>query len=441
MFCGIDFGTTNSTIALAKTGEKPQLVSFPNGKNTIPTAIFYPGERNAKPLFGDDAVSAYIAGEPGRFMRSMKRILGSDLMSSGTIINNSFVHFHTILEYFVRHLKEHAENYCDENLDSVVMGRPVRFRNNDPEGDKRAQDELEKITAAVGFKNIQFQFEPIAAAYAHEIELQDECIACVVDIGGGTSDFTVIRLGPKLKNKIDRTDDVLANSGVRIGGNDFDKNLSIKCFMPEFGFGTLGGGKIKYDKILPLSTVPYYTLSEWSKVNSMYVPKEINFIRKMLFSAQEPEKVKRLLELVENEKGHILLSAVEKTKIQLTEHDDIDITLKFISDNPKINVHRNEFEESMQYNMGIISQSLDECISQSQIKPENIQMVILTGGSTEIPALQNMVKEYFPNAKISQENKLSSVGLGLAYDSLRRFINFRNNENILRTTKNLYDGR
>ena len=420
--CGIDFGTTNSAISIVKVGCLPELVPFANGKNTMPTAIFYPAERGALPLFGEAAVTAYIEGERGRFMRSMKRVLGSNLMGTGTRINDVMMRFEQILGQFVGNLKALAETYAGEQIENVIMGRPVHFRDGDEDGDKRAENELRNIAKAVGFKNIEFQFEPIAAAYAHETKLQKERLACVVDIGGGTSDFTIIKIGPNLKNKLNRSDDILANTGVRIGGNDFDKDLCLKCFMPEFGFGTLGGGKSKYDKILPLATAPYRTLSEWSSVNSMYVPKEINYVKKMLYNAQEPEKVKRLLELVESETGHTLLAAVEQTKIMLTNKEQIGINLHFISDAPKIKATKSEFEQSMTRDIDIISQSVNECIVQAQIKPSDVQMVILTGGSTEIPIIQQKMTEYFPNAELSQENKLSSVGLGLAYDSQRRFL-------------------
>ncbi len=320
------------------------------------------------------------------------------------------------------------------------MGRPVHFRDGDTAGDQRAENELHKIANSVGFHNVEFQFEPIAAAYAHEIKLQSERLACVIDIGGGTSDFTIIKIGPKLKNKIDRTDDILASTGIRIGGNDFDKDLCLKCFMPEFGFGTLGGGKSKYDKILPLATMPYYTLSEWSSVNSMYIPKEINFAKKMLYNAQEPEKVKRLVELLEKENGHTLLTAVEQTKIQLTDREQVGITLNFISDEPRIRATKREFEQSMTRDIENISKSINECIMQAQIKPNDVQMIILTGGSTEVPIIQQKMTEHFPNAELSQENKLSSVGLGLAYDSRRRFNN-GNSRNTASINKMINNGR
>lgn len=161
-------------------------------------------------------------------MRSMKRVLGSNLMSVGTRINNKPVKFEFILGKFLKNIKEKSDIFAGREIENVVMGRPVHFRDDDPKGDARAQDELKMIAQSVGYKNIEFQYEPIAAAFAHETKIPNETLACIVDIGGGTSDISIVKLGEKLQKKLDRTDDILASTGVRIGGNDFDKNLSIK---------------------------------------------------------------------------------------------------------------------------------------------------------------------------------------------------------------------
>ncbi len=174
-------------------------------------------------------------------------------------------------------------------------------------------------------------------------------------------------------------------------------------------------------KVLPLPTTIYRDLAEWSKVNTLYVPKEINMAKKMVFAAHEPEKVKRLLEILQNEQGHTLLTAVEQTKIALTEKEKINITLNFLSDAPVIRTDKSSFEDSLQNDIKRISESVQECLTQAQVKPEDIQLVVLTGGSTEIPHIQEVMCSHFPNAELSQSNKLSSVGLGLAYDSMRRF--------------------
>lgn len=414
-YCGIDFGTSNSSIAIAGSRQMPVLVPVENTKDTIPSTIFY-GTDSPVPLFGNAAIAAYINGEQGRFMRSLKRVLGTDLMSAGTIINGKSAKFENILIQFIKHLKRKAEVISKEEINNIVMGRPVHFRDNDPKGDATAENELRQIAGQVGFKNIAFQYEPIAAAYAHEANLKGESLACVVDIGGGTSDFTVIRLGSEHRLKADRSDDILASSGVRIGGNDFDKSLCISSFMPALGMKTTYG-----NKNLPVPSSQYFDLAEWSKVNSAYSFQNQRIIRQVLSEAHDKNKYARLLELVEKEKGHELLGQVEAAKIALTNANENLQILKFLQDKPEIKSNRQEFNNAIKDNVEKTRQAVMECLVQAQAKAEEIELIILTGGSTEIPYVQKELCGIFPKAAISGENKLSSVGLGLAYDSLRIF--------------------
>lgn len=436
--CGIDFGTTNTACALAINQETPKLIELEGNELTIPSAIFFAA--NKEIYYGRSAMKMYMNGQTGRCMRSLKRVLGSNLMTSGTLINNRKTSFNDIIGYFLSHIKDKIDTAAGEPVENAVIGRPVHFRDNDEDGDFRAENELRKIATNIGFKNIEFQYEPIAAAFAHEIKLAEEKLACVIDIGGGTSDFTIIKIGRSLIKKQSRKDDILGSTGIRIWGNDFDKNLSIKSFMPIFGYGTQQGGQSKYDKIIDLPTVPFRTMSEWSSINSMYNYKELNFAKKMLFNSLEKEKLRRFVELIEKEKGYSLLTAVEKTKMRLTDDDEVNVRLKFISDMPEVNVKRDDFEESMQWNIKNIFDKVDECLNQAQVQKEDIEFVILTGGSTEIPLIQRLVENYFPNAEMSQGNKLSSVGLGLAYDSSRRFNNVPDNHlqviNAIQKSKN-----
>lgn len=414
-FCGIDFGTSNSSIAISSASHQPTLVELEGDKFTIPSTIFY-GQESAHPIFGRQAVAAYTNGYEGRFMRSLKRVLGTDLMSAGTQINDKSVKFENILARFLKHLKQQAENNVQQEIKHVVMGRPVHFRDGDQQGDIRAEQELQKVAQMAGFEHIVFQFEPIAAAYAHEDKISDEKLACVVDIGGGTSDFSIIRLGVKLKNKINRSDDILASSGVRIGGNDFDKALCIKSFMPVFGLGTTYGAKT-----LPVPTSQYYDLAEWSKVNSVYNYKNFKIVNEVLADAHQPLKYQRLQELISQEKGHHLLALVEESKIELTETSNLVKKIDFLNDRPQVKTSKADFEKSIASNVTNISQSINECLLQAGVKKEAINLIVLTGGSTEIPFVQSQMCAHFPHAIISGENKLSSVGLGLAFDSRRRF--------------------
>ena len=414
---GIDFGTTNSSAAISD-GNVVRMVDVENGKDTIPTALFFPDKSN-QVYYGRNAQNEYTSGDkPGRFMRSMKRVLGTSLMRTGTVINGKAMRFDAIVGYFVKYLKQQIDKAAGHNVECVVMGRPVHFRDDDPEGDKRAEQELEKIAIAAGFKQVAFQYEPIAAAFAHEQDIKSDKLAFVADIGGGTSDFTVIRLSPERKFNFDRTSDVLANTGVRIGGNDFDKALSMKSFMPCFGLGTEYKA---YDKNIYLPTAPFISLSTWSSVNDVYNYKTLNMAKGYVVWGLEPEKTKSLYEIIENRLGHQNLDYVENAKIALSSAAEYDVKLDFLSDTPTIKTNRKTFETAIEQDVKKIQKSVQECLNIAKIKNTDIELVILTGGSTEIPYISRVMQSYFPNAKLSSENKMASVGLGLAYDAMRRF--------------------
>ncbi len=414
-FCGIDFGTSNSSIAVASITQKPQMIAVEDEHITIPSAIFYENNKS-QPVFGRLALQKYMSGEEGRLMRSLKRVLGTDIMQNGTILHGKSVKFENILAQYIKFMKEKAENFVHENIEKVVMGRPVHFRDNDKKGDIEAEKQLKDVAEKAGFKEIYFQYEPIAAAYAHEENIKGEKLACVIDIGGGTSDFSIIRLGEKLKSKKNRYDDILADSGIRIGGNDFDKDLSIKSFMPELGMHTTYGKKNLF-----VPTSQYFDMSEWSKINMAYTYQNKKIINEVLTEAHNPEKYTRLLELYEQEAGHKLLWLVENAKIKLSNQPQVMTILDFLSGKPQIQSTDLVLSEAVKNDLSKVKNSVQECLSQAQIKAEKIDLIILTGGSTEIPIVKNELCQVFPNAEISAKDKLTSVGLGLAYDGYHYF--------------------
>ncbi|WP_258102182.1 Hsp70 family protein [Marinoscillum pacificum] len=412
--CGIDFGTSNSAIAINEE-HRIQLVPVEQNSLTIPSAMFYK-RRQHQPYFGKEAMQMFLAGEEGRFMRSLKRVLGTSIMNQGTMINGKPLKFQKIIGGFVQNLKEKAEAENQQSIEHVVMGRPVHFVDHNVPADDQAQLELEEIARSVGFKHVEFQFEPIAAAYAHEVGLLSEKLALIVDIGGGTSDFTVIKLSNKYITKSDRTEDILANTGVRVGGNDFDKNLSLSAFMPEFGYRSTYG-----DKGLEVPLKPFHEMSEWSKVNFLYTPKILMQTRQMVAQSHDRVRYQRMLSLLENETGHTLLETIEHSKIELTNSTTVTAPLEYIETGLSIDVESTVFELAIQKNLEKISAEALKCVELAGITPEAIGLVVLTGGSTEIPLVQHLFKNLFANADISEENKLSSVTIGLAHEAGRKF--------------------
>src|SRR6185437_2475505 len=235
--CGLDFGTSNSAIGVVRQGA-PVLAPLEGGDTLIPSAVFFDYENKGNVLFGAAAIDTYIGQHDGRLMRALKSILGSPLIDEKTALGSKMVALTEVVELFVRHLKERAQVFAGEELTAVVHGRPVRFVDDDDEADAKAQRVLGAIANRVGFRDVAFVYEPIAAAYHYEQSSTDEEIVLIADIGGGTSDFTVIRIGPERARKPDRTSDILANDGVRVGGTDFDSLLSLDAVMPLLGLGT-----------------------------------------------------------------------------------------------------------------------------------------------------------------------------------------------------------
>jgi hypothetical chaperone protein len=412
--CGIDFGTSNSSVAVAGNGSV-ELVLIEEGSATIPSAIFFPADHTPA-HFGRDAVRNFLSRREGRLMRSLKRVLGTSVMKHGTMVNGKVLRFERIISSFLNHLRTTTNTFVGQEIENVVMGRPVHFVDNDNSADSRAEDELRRIAMMTGFKNVHFQFEPIAAAFAHEINVSGEKLAVIADIGGGTSDFTVIRISSAYVNKADRTSDILANTGVRVGGNDFDKELSLAVVFPELGYASTYGAKR-----LEVPLKYYHDLAEWSKVNFLYTPKVTVHVRELLHESHDKPRFSRLLKILEQESGHAVLAAAEDTKLSLTTEPVYNAQFPFLEPGFSIPVSREKFEESIHNEITSIETSILECVRNAGVTTPDIQLVILTGGSTEVPIVQSSLRRIFPNATVSDQNKLSSVGLGLAYDSRRRF--------------------
>jgi hypothetical chaperone protein len=412
--CGIDFGTSNSSIATA-TADNIRLIPVENENVTIPSAMYFLRKDNT-PFYGRAAMDMFLAKNPGRLMRSLKRVLGTSVMKQGTMVNGELMKFDQIIASFLKNLKDKAELQSGGAIEHVVMGRPVHFVDQDEQADARAESELRFIATQLGFKHVEFQYEPIAAAFAHEANVQGEQLALVVDLGGGTSDFTVIRLSNKNMQKNDRTSDILANTGVRLGGNDFDKELSLAAIMPELGYRTTFGAK---NLEVPLRH--YFDLSEWSKVNFLYTNKIIFQAKQLLYECHDKVKYGRLIKVLEQETGHALLAVTEGTKIALTSADEYEAPFDFLETDLSIPVKRELFNTAIQQKTSKIAGSALDCLQMAQIPASAIELVIMTGGSTEIPLIQEEFKKLFPNATWADENKLSSVGLGLAYDSWNKF--------------------
>lgn len=406
----VDFGTSNSAAALVE-GDNVRLLALEDGKAILPSAIFF--HDNQEVLVGTQAIRDYIEGEDGRLFRSIKSILGTSLVNESMRLGCRSVSFLDVIEIFMRQIQQVAQRQSDSEIKKIVLGRPVHFHNHKPEADDKAQSELYKVAKSLGFQDIVFQYEPIAAAFAHERHVQKETLACVIDLGGGTSDFTVIRCKPAHDIRADRSDDILATHGVRIGGTNFDTAFSLADFMPHLGMGSRYYSPFEKDKTLDMPKKLYHDLSTWPLVHLGQSPRAIQDVKDIQPTSQDQEALGRLLYLQQNNLGHALLKFVEDTKIELSDRDELAVTWEEL----ELSVHAEQkrFQETTAGLIDGIEAAMNDCLYQAGVKADDIELVIITGGTSYLPAVRALIKRDFAAAQISQDGAFDSVGLGLGY--------------------------
>jgi hypothetical chaperone protein len=413
--CGLDFGTSNSTLGRIGADGQPHLLALEGGQPTMPSVLFFSFESD-RVFFGREAVAEYVAGGEGRLMRSLKSVLGTALFADTTRIKARRLGFGDIIGIYVGELKRRAEAQLGAELTQVVMGRPVQFVDDDAEADSAAQGQLEAAVRAQGFKDIAFQFEPIAAALDYERQVTSEKLALIVDLGGGTSDFSLVRVSPARRGAADRSSDILATAGVHIGGTDFDRLLAMSRVMPELGLGSrTKDGK----RHLPVA--PYYDLSTWHRINRLYDPKELRDLRSTRREAVEAERVETMIMLVEDRLGHRLVGAVETAKIALSDTAETAFAFPVRDRMIETTITAAQLGEALDASIAKLEATIAETLDRAGLAPDAVDSLILTGGSTLVPAVSTRLQSLFPTAEVVRTDVLGSVGLGLALEARRIF--------------------
>jgi hypothetical chaperone protein len=412
-FCGIDFGTSNSTVAVLH-GNEIVLAPVEGDHETIPSAIFFSFSEG--PLFGRRAIQDYTDHEPGRLMRSLKSILGYGLFHEKTRLQKQNLALSDVLGLFLSHLKTKSEAFAGHELDSVVLGRPVQFIEGDAAADRQAQDDLQAVARKHGFRNIAFQYEPIAAALEYERSVRGEETVLIVDIGGGTADFSVVRVSPERARAADRAGDILANRGIRVGGTDFDRMISLRYAMPHFGYGSTYG-----EKKLELPGAIFMDLSTWSRINFLYTKSSLAMIRSLRYEAAERDKLDRLLHVIEHRDGHRLIGKVEHAKIALTDAKSSQIDLAEFIPDLRIPLDRKKVAAAVEPGIARIGEAILATLKDAGLKPAAIDTVFLTGGSSLMPAVQDCVSRLLGRKDLAVGDMFGAVGKGLGLDAQSRF--------------------
>lgn len=407
---GIDFGTSNSAAALRNADGSLQVIPLDGARAEMPTAVFFNVETHSV-LFGSEAMQAYLSGTEGRLLRSLKSLLGSALMDEYTAVGERSLRYFDIVVLFFKELKRRCEAHVGHSLQRAMLGRPVHFVDDNPERDALAQETLGRAAMEAGFTQIAYQLEPIAAALDYEQRVEGETVALVVDIGGGTSDFSVIRLNPARGREANRSTDILATSGVHIGGTDFDRLLDLATVMPCLGYKHIGtGGR-------PVPSSVFFDLSTWHLIHQAYTRKAMHFAKELWTDFTDQSLHARLMDALEGQYGHRMLAAVEAAKIACSSTgDDARVALEFLANMQAVEppqVTAAGMQTGLQDAVAQVVRCAQDCVQLSGL--EKVDVVYLTGGSSALRPLVAALQMAMPHAQLVSGNQFGGVAAGLAY--------------------------
>ncbi|MBI5037764.1 MAG: Hsp70 family protein [Candidatus Kerfeldbacteria bacterium] len=406
---GLDFGTTNSAIAYLNNGEVEIVPVGLGGAETMKSVLFFPEEK-IFPIIGDEGVQTYISsGMQGRLLQSIKAILPDEAFE-GTIIKGNYYEIEDLVSRIMITLKKAADAAVGQNVKSVIIGRPARFSTN-PHEEMVAERRLIEAARRAGFTDIQTQLEPIAAALSYEHTLSKAEIVMVADLGGGTSDFTIMQLGPHRNKGEDRKSDILSTGGVYIGGDRFDSIIMRNHLIKYFGANLKWQS---WEKWLDLPSHIVKQLCEWHRITFLKNPEDMEFIRRLATCSDDPESSLRLQALIEENLGYSLFRAIERAKCHLSEAEKAQI--KFFHSRIKIKetILRSAFSDDIRDEAHQVVNCAKTVLSDAGLKPTDIHTVFMTGGTSYVPLLRQEITQIFGRDIIRNEHVFTSVVRGLA---------------------------
>lgn len=410
---GLDFGTTNSALSIYQDA-RVELVDIDdfNADATLMRSVLYFNEDN-EIFAGHEAINHYLYdGAAGRFMQSIKSFLPNRSFESTEVFGKKYG-IDDLVAIILRKIKAKGEARVGFPVNSVVLGRPVLF-SEDPEKDALAQNRLEKAARKAGFKEIFFQFEPVAAALSFEGSLaaEEEKIVLIGDFGGGTSDFTVIRVKGGAFARSNRRDDVLSLGGVYTAGDKFDSQIMWEKIAKYFGRGVKYKGMGKEELFdIPLSII--YTLCQWHRIPLLRTRKIREQIRLIKHAATDRKCLENLEHLIDDNYGFFLFRSIEKAKCDLSQLGSTEVLFKERELSIREGITKGEFEAINRDNIAQIARCIDDVVARAGIGHRAIDTVFLTGGTSRIPFIRTLFEERFGAEKLADGDAFTSVAYGL----------------------------
>ena len=402
----IDFGTSNTAVAVLDRGAVRRL-PIEAGSDTLPTAVFFPAGQGAMRI-GKDAAGALIAGQEGRYMRALKSVLGTPLLHESRLIAGRRRTLADVITAFLAELRRRAESATGQSHDRILSGRPVHF-HRDPARDAQAEADLRACYHAAGFDRVAFMPEPEAAALACHGMGANGRTGLIVDIGGGTSDFSIYRTEEGRVR-------ILASHGIRLGGTDFDAAVSLSHAMPLLGHGSqlrreMGPG------FLPVPNAIYADLASWAHIPFVYTPENRRLAAQMVRLAADPDRMARLVTVLTDELGHDLAFAVERGKIDANTGDDARIGMGFIQPKLTAQISAQSLGDALQSFGAELEGAVAETLARADVTADAIGDVVLVGGSSLMRLVTNLAARILPHARQHRSEAFTAVADGLALAS------------------------
>jgi hypothetical chaperone protein len=413
--CGIDFGTSNSAVAVYDTDAQAPAPLNDEICRPIPSLLYFPDEERNSVFVGNDAIDAYVRSNfQGRFLQALKTFLTFTSFTE-TRINGRRYELPDLVALILRHLKQLAEKSVEAPIDRVVLGRPVKFAGDSPNEDL-ATERLYQAAKLVGFKQIEFEFEPVAAARYYQTLVKKDELVLVGDFGGGTSDFTLMSLSPSGEAGTSQST-VLGTAGVPFAGNKFDSELMRGKLLHHFGQGSKWWAD---DKWLNLPNHIFLDICEWHQIPFLRERRTMEFLRDVQRRTTNPKGIANLRALIFENYGYSVFQRIEEAKIRLssTAQTAIDCALKEVSFHEPVSLL--EFNSLIQAHISSIRHCVQELQQAHNVSNARIDKVFLTGGTSEVAAVKQLFTELFGADKVRTGKTFTSVaeGLGLTAGAL-----------------------
>ncbi len=415
---GLDFGTTNCALAVVGANGEPQLAHFSGPDGPVPTfrSILYFDRDDARAPVevhaGPGALLHYLEREEhdGRLVQSLKSFLASRLFSATRIFDQTY-RLEDLIALLARKLRESAERSLGMPIEHAVVGRPVHFVGaaNDAD-DALAEKRLGAALHNAGFREITFEYEPVGAAYHYERGLERDERILIADFGGGTSDFSVLWVGPSYRAR--RSEAILGHDGVDVAGDAFDGKIVRHKVAPLLGRGT--EFESLYGRRLPVPGWIYVHLERWHHVSFLKSPRTMQLLLDLRREAVERGKLDALVRIVEEDLGFVLYRAVERAKRELSEQGATRLRLEHDVLTLDAEITRAEFDGWIADELAKIAGCVDRLLARTGLTPAQVDRVFMTGGSSFVPAVRALFEQRFGADKLRGGQELTSVASGLA---------------------------